>query len=64
MVTEYLSRLGGNNNLSEKRLAQKLRMLMALTCLERSSILASLNIKYLKFFPEGVKFQRTIFRKH
>ena len=38
-------------------------MLMALTCPERSSILASLNIKYLKYFPEGVKFQHTIFRK-
>ena len=63
MVTEYLSRLGGNDNLSEKQLAQKLCMLMALTCPERSSILASLNIKYLKYFPEGVKFQHTIFRK-
>ena len=63
MVTEYLSRLGGNDNLSEKQLAQKLCMLMALTCPERSSILASLNIKYLKYFPEGLKFQHTIFRK-
>ena len=63
MVTEYLSRLGGNDNLSEKQLAQKLCMLMALTCPERSSILASLNIKYLKYFPKGVKFQHTIFRK-
>ena len=58
MMTEYLSRLGGNDNLSEK-----LCVLMALTCPERSSVLTSLNIKYSKYFPEGVKFQHTIFRK-
>ena len=38
-------------------------MLMALTCPERCSIMASLNVRYLKYFPEGVKFQHTIFRK-
>ena len=36
---------------------------MALTCPERSSIMASLNIGHLKFFPEGVKFQHTVFGK-
>ena len=61
MVEEYLSRSGGNyDDLSEKQMAQKLCMLMALTCPERSSILASLNTK---LFPERVNFQHTIFRK-
>ena len=63
LVTGYLSRLGANDTLSEKQLAQKLCMLMALTCPERCSIMASLNLRYLKYFPEGVKFQHTIFRK-
>ena len=65
LVTEYLSlsRLGANDTLSEKKLAQKLCMLMALTCPERCSIMASLNVRYLKYFPEGVNFQQTIFRK-
>ena len=63
LVTGYLSRLGANDTLSEKQLAQKLCMLMALTCPERCSIMASLKVRYLKYFPEGVKFQHTIFRK-
>ena len=62
-VTEYLSSLGENDNLSTKQLSQKLCMLMALTCPERSSIMASLNIGHLRFSPEGVKFQHTVFRK-
>ena len=63
MVTEYLSGLGEFDNLSTKQLSQKLCMLMVLTVPEGSSIRTSLNIGHLKFFPEGVKFQHTIFRK-
>jgi hypothetical protein len=38
-------------------------MLMAITCPERSSVMASLDITYMRFYPEGVKFPHTIFRK-
>ena len=57
LVTGYLSRLGANDTLSEKQLAQKLCMLMALTCPERCSIMASLNVKYF------VIVKRSIFQK-
>ena len=36
---------------------------MALTCPERGSVMATLDTRYMKFFPEGVKLQRTVFRK-
>ena len=50
-VTEYLSRLGDNSNLSPKLLSQKLCMFMALTCPERSSVMVSLSTKYVRYFP-------------
>ena len=62
-VTKYLSLFGENAKLSDKQLSQKLCMLMALACPERGSIMASLDTRYMKYFPEGVKFQHTIFRK-
>ncbi len=36
---------------------------MALTCPERSSVMASLDTAYTRHYPEGVKFAHTIFRK-
>jgi hypothetical protein len=62
-VTKYLSLLGENAKPSDKQLSQKLCMLMALACPERGSIMASFDTRYMKYFPEGVKFQHTVFRK-
>lgn len=63
VVTSYLAQLGENSELSMKQLSQKLCMLMALTCPERSSIMVSLNINYMRHYPEGVRFSHTSFRK-
>ena len=63
VVTTYLASLGCNKTMSMKQLSQKLCMLMALTCPERSSVMASLDITYMRHYPEGVKFSHTIFRK-
>ncbi len=56
VVTSYLSTLGDNSTMSLKQLSQKLCMLMALTCPERSSVMASLDTAYMRHYPEGVKF--------
>ena len=63
VVTTHLASLGCNKTMSIKQLSQKLCMLMALTCPERSSVMASLDITYMRHYPEGVKFSHTIFRK-
>ena len=63
VVTAHLASLGCNKTMSIKQLSQKLCMLMALTCPERSSVMASLDITYMRHYPEGVKFSHTIFRK-
>ena len=62
-VTEFLSNLGDNSSLSLKQLSQKLCMLMALSCPERSSIMATLDIRYMRRYPEGIKFLHTTYRK-
>jgi len=41
----------------------KLLTLFALTCLERISTLASLDLRHCSVFPEGVSFNLTIPRK-
>ena len=63
VVTAHLASLGCNKTMSIKQLSQKLCMLMALMCPERSSVMASLDITYMRHYPEGVKFSHTIFRK-
>ena len=63
VVTSYLASLGDNSKLSLKQLSQKLCMLMALTCPERSSIMATLDIAYMRHYPEGIQFSHTTFRK-
>lgn len=62
-VTEFLNNLGDNCSLSLKQLSQKLCMLMALSCPERSSIMATLDIRFMRHYPEGVKFAHTSYRK-
>ena len=61
VVTSYFSRLWSNSTVSLKQLSQKLCMLMALACPERSSIMASLDITYMRYYPEGVKFATQFF---
>ena len=63
VVTAYLASSGINKTMSMKQLSQKLCMLMALTCPERSSVMASLDITYMRHYPGGMKFSHTIFRK-
>ena len=63
VVTAHLASLGCNKTMSTKQLSQKLCMLMALTYPERSSVMASLDITYMRHYPEGVKFSHAIFRK-
>jgi hypothetical protein len=58
VLTTYLTTIGDNSGYSAitlKQLSQKLCMLMALTCPERSSVMASLDIiiTYMRFYPEG-----------
>ncbi len=62
-VTNFLTTLGENSSLSLKHLSLKLCMLMALTCPERSSIMAALDIRYVRQYPEGTKFLHTTYRK-
>ena len=62
-VTEFLSNLGDNSSLSLKQLSQKLCMLMALSCPEGSSIMATLDVRYMRRYPEGIKFLHTTYRK-
>jgi hypothetical protein len=60
-VTKYLSLFEENAKLSDKQLSQKLCMLMALACPERGSIMASLDTRYMKYFPEGVKLGESVY---
>ena len=62
-VTSYLSSLGDNKTLSLKQLSKKLAMLLALISPERSSVLADLDTRYLKKYPDGFTFLLTILRK-
>ena len=51
VVTARLASLDCNKIMSIKQLSQKLCMLMALTCPERSSAMASLDITYMRHYP-------------
>ena len=62
-VTDYLTKLGQNASLTLKQLSQKLCMLMELTCAERSSIMATSVIRYMRRYPAGIKFLHSTFRK-
>ena len=62
-VTDYLTKLGQNASLTLKQLSQKLCMLMELTCAERSFIMATSDIRYMRRYPAGIKFLHSTFRK-
>lgn len=54
-VTSYLRKEGSNANLSLKKLSMKLAILLALALASRSSDLARLTVKGVRFTPNGVE---------
>ena len=62
-MVKYIISLGKNSSLSLKVLSMKLVTLFALTCPERISTLANLDLRHCYVHPEGVSFQLTIPRK-
>ena len=63
IMIKYIISLGKNSTLSLKVISMKLVTLFALTCPERISALASLDLRYCSVLPEGVSFKLTVPRK-
>jgi len=62
-MIKYIISLGKNSTLSLKVISMKLVTLFALTCPERISALASLDLRHCSVLPEGVTFKLTVPRK-
>lgn len=63
VMIKYMISLGKNSTLALKVLSMKLLTLFALTCPERISALASLDLRHCSVRPEGVSFKLTVPRK-
>lgn len=63
LVTKYLDSLGKTKLLPLKLISIKLAILFALSCPERASSLARLDLRYCRVAPEGVSFTLTLPRK-
>ena len=63
VIIKYIISLGKNSPLSLKAILMKLVTLFALTCAERISALASLDLRHCRVLPEGVSFKLTVPRK-
>ena len=63
VMIKYMISLGKNNTLCLKTISMKLVTLFALTCPERISALASLDLRHCNVLPEGVSFTLTVPRK-
>ena len=63
VMIKYMISLGKNSTLSLKAISMKLVTLFALTCPERISALASLDLRHCSVLPEGVSFKLTVPRK-
>lgn len=63
IMIKYIISLGKNSTLSLKVISMKLVTLFALTCPERISALASLDLRHCSVLPEGVTFKLTVPRK-
>ena len=63
VMIKYMISLGKNSTLSLKAISMKLLTLFALTCPERISALASLDLRHCSVLPEGVSFKLTVPRK-
>ena len=59
MVISYIESMGGNDELSLQDLSYKVVMLLALTRPSRSADLAGLDLRFRRYFPEGVSFAHT-----
>ena len=57
MVTEFISFLGANEQLSIKHLSRKLALLMALVEVSRTSELQALDLRFRVYKPEGILFK-------
>jgi len=62
-MIKYMISLGKNSTLSLKAISVNLVTLFALTCPERISALAYLDLKHCSILPEGVSFKLTVPRK-
>ena len=60
VMIKYMISLGKNRTLSLKVISMKLVALFALTCPERISALASLDLRHCSVLPEGVSFKLTV----
>ena len=63
VMIKYMISLGKNSTLSLKAISMKSVTLFALTCPERISALASLDLRHCSVLPEGVSFKLTVPRK-
>ena len=63
VMIKYMISLGKNSTLSLKAISVNLVTLFALTCPERISALAYLDLKHCSILPEGVSFKLTVPRK-
>ena len=59
-VTEHIKEMGPNDALSLKHLSWKPATLFAITCPERVSSIASLDLNHHRVLPEGVVFTLTV----
>lgn len=57
VVTQFLSSMGNNEDLSRKCLSQKLALLMALVQASRTSELQALDLRFRVYKPSGVSFK-------
>ena len=53
----YIKSLGSNESMSLKQLSEKLLLLLALTSAERGSELAAHDLRFKKYYPDGVEFK-------
>ena len=63
VMIKYIICLGKNSTLSLKAISMKLVTLFALTCPERISALASLDLRHCSDLPGGVSFKLIVPRK-
>ena len=62
-MIKYMISLGKTNTLSLKTISMKLVTLFALSCPERISVLATLDLGHCNVLPVGVSFALTVSRK-
>ena len=62
-MINYMISLGKNHTLSLKAISMKLVTLFALTCPERISALASLDLRHCSVLPQGMSSKLTVTRK-